>query len=63
MSKEFFGGERKKSERVPISQKSLKVDDHLLLVICEVTTLDPWPKVISPSKPATLTTSKQPCDI
>ena len=35
------------------------MDDHLLLMVSEVPTFDPRPKVISPSKPATLATSKQ----
>lgn len=52
-------GETKK-ERLPIAQKSLKVDDHLLLLVREVTTFDPWSQIICPSKPATLTTSEQP---
>lgn len=42
---------------LPIAQQSLKVDYHLLLLVCEVAAFDPWPEVISPSKSATLTTS------
>lgn len=45
---------------LPVSQKGLEVDYHLLLLISKVTTFDPWPEVISPSQPATLTASKQP---
>ena len=44
---------------LPITQKSLQVDYHLLLMISEVTTLNTRPEVISPSKSAALTASEQ----
>lgn len=47
------------SEILPIAQKSLKVDDHLLFLVSKVAPFDPRPKVISPPKPATLAASVQ----
>lgn len=46
---------------IPIAKKRLEVDDHLLLMFGEVTTFDARPEIISPSKPAALTASKQTC--
>uniref|UniRef100_A0A2P2P1X3 Uncharacterized protein n=1 Tax=Rhizophora mucronata TaxID=61149 RepID=A0A2P2P1X3_RHIMU len=46
-----------------IAKKGLEVDYHLLLLLRKITPFDPWPQVISPSKPATLTAPEQPCVI
>ena len=42
---------------LPVAQKSLEVNYHLLFMIGEVATLDAWAEVISPSQPAALTAS------
>lgn len=42
---------------IPVSEESLEVEDELLLLLREVAALDSRPKVIGPSKPATLAAS------
>ena len=42
---------------IPVTQKSLEVDDRFLFMLSEISSFDPGTKVISPSKSATLATS------
>jgi len=44
---------------LPVSQKGLKVDYDLLLMLGEIPSFDTRSKIISPSKPAALAASHQ----
>jgi hypothetical protein len=46
---------------LPVSQKSLKMENHLLFMLGEISTLDPRSKIISPPQSTAFATSPQTC--
>jgi hypothetical protein len=53
--------ERERERRdLPVAEQGLEVDDELLLLVGEVTALDPWAEVVGPPQPAALAAAHQP---
>lgn len=47
----------------PVSKELVEPNDEVLLIMCDISSLDVRSQVIQPTKPATLPTSLEPCPL